>query len=269
MRWTKLVPLLMSLAVALVAGCFNPSFENVRCENGEECPPGLVCDRADNTCKPSDQVTLGPLCGDETQDPDEVCDDGNTVSGDGCSADCLSDETCGNNIKDVGEVCDDGNTLSADGCSADCLSDETCGNDIKDVGEACDDGNTAPDDGCSPSCALESCGNSSLDDGEDCDEGGIDTQTCNANCTVAACNDRYVNAVAGEECDDGNGSDNDSCPSNCKNATCGDGLFSLSAARKSATTATTTTMTTVLLAASTRLAVMLCPQPRYGHRAMR
>jgi len=43
-------------------------------------------------------------------DPKEVCDDGNTVSGDGCSSDCRSNETCGNSVVDVikGEVCDDG-----------------------------------------------------------------------------------------------------------------------------------------------------------------
>ena len=30
----------------------------------------------------------------------EVCDDGNTVSGDGCSKNCLSEETCRNGILD-------------------------------------------------------------------------------------------------------------------------------------------------------------------------
>ena len=63
-----------------------------------------------------------PFCGDATLDFGELCDDGNQVSGDGCSANCLSDETCGNQIIDyiTGEQCDDGHTTDSDGCSATC-----------------------------------------------------------------------------------------------------------------------------------------------------
>src|ERR1043165_550132 len=74
-----------------------------------------------------------PACGDrEINQADEVCDDGNTASGDGCSGDCKSDETCGNGVLDEpkGETCDDGNSVGGDGCSADCKSDETCGNGV-------------------------------------------------------------------------------------------------------------------------------------------
>src|SRR5215813_7920316 len=75
-----------------------------------------------------------PVCGDGKIDPGEVCDDGNNADGDGCSADCMSDETCGNGIidKDRGETCDDGNGKSGDGCSANCQSNELCGNGIVD-----------------------------------------------------------------------------------------------------------------------------------------
>ena len=51
-------------------------------------------------------------------DPGEVCDDGNTVSGDGCRGDCGKIEVCGDGIVDAGEQCDDGNTNPADGCDA-------------------------------------------------------------------------------------------------------------------------------------------------------
>jgi cysteine-rich repeat protein len=53
---------------------------------------------------------------------EEQCDDGNTISGDGCSADCTSTERCGNSAIDLiyGETCDDGNLLSRDGCSSTC-----------------------------------------------------------------------------------------------------------------------------------------------------
>ncbi|MFA5625329.1 MAG: hypothetical protein WC966_09810, partial [Bradymonadales bacterium] len=80
------------------------------------------------------------LCGNGELDAGEVCDDGNRVSGDGCSADCLSDESCGNGIVDEGEFCDDGNNDDNDGCRADCLSNERCGNGVIDthLGEQCD-----------------------------------------------------------------------------------------------------------------------------------
>lgn len=61
-----------------------------------------------------DEVFIGPAlscwCGNNVADPGEACDDGNAVGGDGCSANCLSDESCGNGILDaaVGEACDDG-----------------------------------------------------------------------------------------------------------------------------------------------------------------
>src|SRR5262249_41610059 len=52
-------------------------------------------------------VRLG--CGDGILQEGEECDDGNTVSGDGCSATCKH-EVCGNHVLDPGEQCDDGNT---------------------------------------------------------------------------------------------------------------------------------------------------------------
>ncbi|HEY4178697.1 MAG TPA: hypothetical protein VGM90_17745 [Kofleriaceae bacterium] len=57
----------------------------------------------------------------------------------------------------TGERCDDGNTLGGDGCSADCLSDETCGNGTTDLleHEQCDDANHRSHDGCSSLCQVE------------------------------------------------------------------------------------------------------------------
>lgn len=63
---------------------------------------------------------------------------------------------CGNNSTDVGEACDDGNTENCDGCRADCLAQETgCGDGFTCGGEACDDHNTTNGDGCSASCLVE------------------------------------------------------------------------------------------------------------------
>jgi cysteine-rich repeat protein len=94
-----------------------------------------------------------PACGDGILDPGEACEDGNTLSDDGCSATC-QDEFCGDGVQQTDEGCDDGNTVSNDGCSATCQA-ESCGDDIVQTSEACDDGNTAAGDGCSAACALE------------------------------------------------------------------------------------------------------------------
>jgi uncharacterized delta-60 repeat protein len=58
-------------------------------------------------------------CGNGTMDLGELCDDGNTVSGDGCDANCTA-TACGNGIVTTGEQCDDGNLIDGDGCSSTC-----------------------------------------------------------------------------------------------------------------------------------------------------
>jgi large repetitive protein len=117
------------------------------------------------------------LVGDGKLQPGEQCDDGNTVSGDGCSSTgtveagylchvpgnpCSLASLCGNNVTDTGELCDDGNTVdNGNGCSASCdLS--LCGNGAFDnrqypsfAQEVCDDGNRFEGDGCSRQCEVE------------------------------------------------------------------------------------------------------------------
>ncbi|MBU1446666.1 DUF4215 domain-containing protein, partial [Patescibacteria group bacterium] len=72
---------------------------------------------------------------------------------------------CGNGSNEAGEQCDDGNTISGDGCSASCILEvltPICGNSAIEGSETCDDGNTTSGDGCSSTCALEvptGCGN--------------------------------------------------------------------------------------------------------------
>ncbi len=63
----------------------------------------------------------GGFCGDGLVQAGEQCDDGDTVSGDGCSSTC-QDEFCGDGVVQagLGEECDDGNNLSGDGCSETC-----------------------------------------------------------------------------------------------------------------------------------------------------
>ncbi len=60
-------------------------------------------------------------CGDGNLDPGEQCDDGNTVSCDGCSASCQV-EACGNGKVECAEECDAGpqNGQPGSGCDAQC-----------------------------------------------------------------------------------------------------------------------------------------------------
>jgi cysteine-rich repeat protein len=100
----------------------TPTCGNDIVEAGEECDDGAAnSDTAPDTCRTDCQL---PRCGDGVIDParGEVCDDGNATAGDGCSADCLSDETCGNGVVDetIGEECDDGNLVDGDGCTSSC-----------------------------------------------------------------------------------------------------------------------------------------------------
>lgn len=109
-------------------------------------------------------------CGDGAVEGVEVCDDGNLVDGDGCSADCLSDETCGNGVVDsvVGEECDDANVSTLDGCDDACGTEHgwtctgapsacasTCGDGLVASDEECDDDNIFDLDGCNAACVVE------------------------------------------------------------------------------------------------------------------
>jgi cysteine-rich repeat protein len=155
------------------------------------------------------------LCGNGRIDGDqhEVCDDTNTVSGDGCSADCHSDETCGNGIRDIAkdEACDDGNVVtetecpygmaSCTRCNAACtgelaLQGPYCGDIILNGSEVCDDGNSVTETQCpygEPAC-----------------------RRCNASCSAVLdltgpyCGDSVQNGA--ETCDDGNTVTETQCP---------------------------------------------------------
>jgi cysteine-rich repeat protein len=71
------------------------------------------------------------------------------------------DSLCGNGEVDGGEQCDDGNTASGDGCSAGCQDEGECGDGVRNTGEECDDANTAGGDGCDDLCRVEGSPNAS------------------------------------------------------------------------------------------------------------
>jgi cysteine-rich repeat protein len=76
--------------------------------DGKGCAPG---------CK------LPTFCGDALVDSlfGEECDDGkNDGAYGGCEADCTLAPRCGDGVIDSEEDCDDGNAVSGDGCSAKC-----------------------------------------------------------------------------------------------------------------------------------------------------
>ncbi|MBU1220174.1 DUF4215 domain-containing protein [Myxococcota bacterium] len=186
-----------------------------------------------------------PVCGNGVIEGDEVCDDGDTNSGDGCASDCLQVEqdwacpvpgedcvkivVCGNGRIEGNETCDDRNTTHGDGCSDSCQVElgwvcpiagaaciaERCGDGFKAGFEACDDGNNQNGDGCTDACRLE--------EGYNC----VGTW-----CYETVCGDGNVEGT--EECEDGNLDVGDGCAPNCKRepscsggtclAVCGDGV---------------------------------------------
>ncbi len=124
---------------------------------------------------------------------------------------------CGDGVVDPNEECDDGNTIDGDGCQGDCTL-PFCGDGIVDMEEQCDDGpynsDTEPD-ACRTTCVLHSCEDGVVDTGEECDHGG-ESATCDSDCTFVECGDGTVNTTTGEECDDGNRDDGDGCSSTCQ-----------------------------------------------------
>lgn len=189
-------------------------------------------------------------CGDGAIQPGEVCDDGNSDSGDGCAGDCQAveqDFAC----PVPGEAC---------------VSTVVCGDSLVTGQETCDDGNDIPDDGCSATCVVEAgwlcqspgqpciaamCGDGIIAGNEECEDGGMPpvsndgcTDTCQREfgwacglpgdpCHMTVCNDGIKEGD--EPCDDGNDIIGDGCNPFCEVepdcsmgaciSACGDGLI--------------------------------------------
>jgi fibro-slime domain-containing protein len=188
-------------------------------------------------------------CGDGIIESGEACDDGNNVSGDGCSSTCQIEKgwhcstpgtsctaaQCGDGVVAGAEQCDDGNSVSGDGCSSTCQVEagwqcptpdtkciaKQCGDGIIAGNEQCDDGNNNSNDGCSSTCQLEP--------GFACVTQPTAPQSV---CHRTVCGDGVKEGF--EECDDGNLIPYDGCSPTCTiepkcsggtcTAVCGDGL---------------------------------------------
>ena len=204
--------------------------------------------------------SLGP-CGDGNVQVNEDCDDGNADNTDDCIQ-CVS-ARCGDAfVRAKNETCDDGDaTNTANGwemketCKVGCMGyADYCGDGTVNGPEVCDDGVDNSDAytdkshcnaGCTamvvdfcgdgvcqshenlmtcPQDCTSFCGDKKLQAGELCDE-GMDTMTCDGDCSTPACGDGYLNMAANEACDDGNQTDTDACRMDCTNAFCGDGVL--------------------------------------------
>ncbi len=92
---TLLAPLLIS--TSMVAACvqttdFEPSEDTGASDDATSLPATGVdpSEGPDTDAVDTDAVDTdtGPLCGNGMLDPDETCDDGNAIEGDGCQSDC-------------------------------------------------------------------------------------------------------------------------------------------------------------------------------------
>ena len=150
---------------------------------GDPCPAGTVCNETTDTCGPA------PACGDGILDPGEECDDGNTLDGDCCSANCTF-EPAGSSCAD-GEFCNgeetcDGAGTCQPGTPVDCDDGVDCTldacNEVNDTCVNTPNDNNCPDDGlfctgqeiCDPVVGCVSTG-------DPCPAGSVckeDTDTC-------------------------------------------------------------------------------------------
>ncbi len=137
------------VVLGILGGCVESS--SITCPGGLVCPQTAVCAVVTGVevCATAAQIAAcdGKQALERCDDNDDriLCHDGV----------CL--DACGNGRIDGGELCDDGNTVAGDECSARCL-EEVCGNGVVDLvtGEECDEGPAGVSaDGCSSNCRFE------------------------------------------------------------------------------------------------------------------
>lgn len=70
--------------------CKKASGTRVDCCKNTDCNNDMSCDLSTHTCKGG---TIYPTCGNRIVESGEKCDDGNTISGDGCSSTCQIEQS--------------------------------------------------------------------------------------------------------------------------------------------------------------------------------
>ena len=206
------------------AGCVHNPGTGAPCSDGDACTTQDTCAAGACDGGPALPCNDGNLCTADTCDPVKGC------------VFVPAPDCCGNGLVESDEVCDDGGQQSGDGCAANCESEEVCGNGILDLDEACDTADFpvpchAGDFVCKDDCQVWDlsgcsswCGDGALDtDNEACDAGEFKVAcwdgafVCKAKCTVwdtsgcaAWCGDGKLDAGQ-EECD-GEQMNPDLCP---------------------------------------------------------
>ncbi len=189
----------------------------------DACVPGAP------GCKPR---TPKPACGDSLLNVvGETCDDGNTSSGDGCTANCrleanfvcaapgeacISSVVCGDRKVTGDETCDDGNDDPGDGCSNACLVETGWACPMAGIrceAAACGDGLVAGFEECDFVASTQGCTACQIDDRYDCDAD---------RCAVTDCGNGKVER--GEQCEDGNKVPFDGCYECKLEPSCRDGI---------------------------------------------
>lgn len=123
--------LLSLLAVLALGGCQLGVGIDV-CRHGQECPTGTTCDAELGVCRPPDSADAGtPGDGADDDDkvrpptPAEGEGEGEGSEGEGeGEPPVLSTTFCGDHAVQGREECDDGNRVSGDGCSSTCRVDQ-------------------------------------------------------------------------------------------------------------------------------------------------
>jgi len=142
------------------------------------------------------EVASSSICGNAKVEQQEACDDGNTLSGDGCSSTCRLETgfdcpTPGQPCIKAG--CGNGKAENSEACD--------CGNDPNNLPNGCKAVNGlfyGDGQGCSKTCTRE----------PHCQDSNGKTRACDAVCGDG-------NLDPSEGCDDGNLSDGDGCSSTC------------------------------------------------------
>ena len=203
--------------------------QNLDCDDGNPCngaepcvlgqcgwdndaPEGLSCTLADSAdaaiCLSG--ACVESLCGDGILDSGngEICDDANSLSGDGCDADCSF--SCEMDLEcDDGDPCNGVETCGGESgqrciagtlptgivscgaglvCSAGACVETGCQNGVVEPNEFCDDGNDVSGDGCEADCRFTCYFDSDCDDGNACNGIEVCDGTTNA-CTAGTAPD--------------------------------------------------------------------------------
>ena len=170
------------------------------CDNGLDDDNDTLIDAEDDDCW---------VCGDGDVDPGETCDDGNNVSNDGCSSQCIAEvETCDDGIDNDGDG--DVDTQDSDCCESDDDFDYVC----DEVDNCLDEWNPVQSDSDSDGF------------GDECDVCPDDPENDADGDTVCESDDNCPNDANTDQADsdlDGDGDACDSCPEDADNDADGDG----------------------------------------------